>query len=80
MSADLIAYGDCDWTPEITVVNPDGTRETRRIQFGVKEGAKIYIDTAVYADDDSGVGEPNGALDNYISPERLAELWERDQE
>jgi len=71
MSADFIAYEDCEWEPEITVVNPDGTRETRRLSFSPKEGAKIYIDHAVY----DGVGEPYGGLDNHISQDRLEELW-----
>lgn len=70
MSADLLAYEDCEWEPTVTVVNPDGTREQRRLHFTPKEGAKIYIDMAVY----DGVSEP-GPLSNYISEERLRELW-----
>lgn len=71
MSADLIAYEDCEWNPSINVVNPDGTREKRILQFSVKEGVKIYVDQSLY----HGVGEPYGGLENYISEERLQELW-----
>jgi len=78
MSADLIAYGDCVWEPEITVVNPDGSRETERLTFTPDEGAKIYIDHAVYGEQEGGVGELY-AIENYISQERLNELWSEDE-
>lgn len=74
MSADLIAYEDCEWTPSITVVNPDGTREERELHFTPKEGAKIYLDRAVY----SGVSEPT-VLMNYMTKERLQNLWNDDR-
>lgn len=76
MSADLIAYGQCDWCPQITVVNPDGTREQKTLHFQPKEGAKIYLDMSLYGDSDGGVAEPYGGLESYIAQDRLEELWD----
>jgi len=77
MSCDLIAYEDCKWQPIITVVNPDGSREERELSFSPKEGAKIYIDHAVYGMDENKVSETvNGVLYDHISKERLQALWE----
>jgi len=77
MSADLIAYGDCVWEPQITVVNPDGSRERKTLKFEPQEGAKIYIDKHLYADTDDGVSETY-TLNKYLDQERLEALWDDD--